>query len=169
MANLVNFVLFQALWFAAVAGGARGEVWWGPAALVPCLVGFLWTAPDVRRSLVFVLTVGLVGTLLDTVLLRLGLLGYESGVDTFGLGLVPPWIVSLWVGFATLPGRSMGWLASRPGAAAVFGLVGGPLSFMAGERMGATAWAGDPWAGAVALGIEYALLMPLLLRLGARS
>ena len=41
MGNLVNFVLFQALWFAAVAGGARGEVWWGPAALVPCLVGFL--------------------------------------------------------------------------------------------------------------------------------
>jgi hypothetical protein len=35
--------------------------------------------------------------------------------------------------------------------------------------MEATNWGGDPWLGALALGLEYALLMPLLLRLGVRT
>lgn len=169
MANLANFLLFQGLWFAAVIGGARGEVWWGPAALVPCVGVFLWSASDPRRSLVFVGTVGLVGTLLDTALLQLGLLEYASGVGALAPGLAPPWITALWVGFATLPGRSMAWLQGRGQAAGLFGLVGGPLSFAAGVRMEATNWGGDPWLGALALGLEYALLMPLLLRLGVRT
>lgn len=169
MANLANFLLFQGLWFAAVVGGARGEVWWGPLALVPCLGAFLWSSPKPLRSLAFVGAVGLGGTLLDTGLLRLGLLEYASGVGKFGPGLAPPWIAALWVGFATLPGRSMSWLQGRDRAAALFGLVGGPLSFAAGVRMDATGWGAEPWLGALALGLEYALLMPLLLRLGART
>ena len=163
MKNLANFALFQAGWFACVLGGVRGEMWWGPIAVAAIVLLHLITLsrPDLRiRELVFILVVGTVGTGLDTVLRGLEVTAYPTSPPGV---LVPPWIAALWFLFATLPFHSLGWLRGRPALAFVLGAVGGPLSYFGGLRMNAVDVGPEPLWTWVGLGVEYALVTPLML------
>jgi len=162
--NLLNFALFQLAWFAAVAGAAAGQMWYGPAAVGAFLIIQLALIPEGRgRELAYVITVGLVGALLDSALHALGVLKYPSSEVAWGFASVPPWIISLWVAFALLPRFSLAWLVGRPRLAALLGAVGGPLSFFAGTGFGAIAPGDEPVVTALVLALEYALVTPLLL------
>ncbi len=166
MPNLVNFVLFQLVWFAAVGGAGRGWMWFGPLAAAAFVLVHLRLCPGpARRSeLVYLVAVGLVGTLLDTLFHALGVTSYPTSAEAWPYLVVPPWIVSLWVAFAALPRFSLGWLAGHTLLAILFGAIGGPLSYLGGTRFGAVG-VGEPpiwtWGG---LALEYAVLTPLLLR-----
>ena len=169
MKNLANFLLFNAGWFAAVWGAAQGWIWLGPLAFGAMVVHHLlaFTPAGERRSeVLYLLGIGVVGLTVDSLLHAAGLLRYPTSESAWTLATVPPWIVSLWIGFATLPRMSLGWLASKPWwLAVVLGAIGGPLSFHGGTTFESIAAAVDlPWTTYAALGIEYAVLMPLMLR-----
>ena len=116
------------------------------------------------RETLWAVGVGALGTVLDSALLAAGATRYPGTDAAWPEALVPPWITALWVAFALLPRVSLRWLAGRTTLAALLGAVGGPLSYLAGERMGAVALADAPAFTVVALAVEYALLTPLLLR-----
>lgn len=172
MTNLVHFALFQLGWLVAVVGAARGHLWWGPAAMgVVCGVHLALCREGRGPELVYLLAVGALGAALDSGLAALGLTSYPGTRAAWSSALVPPWIVALWVGFATLPRFSLAWLRGRAPLAALLGALGGPLSYLAGVRLGAVAPGDPPVATWAALALEYALVTPLLLRLapGTRS
>jgi hypothetical protein len=52
-------------------------------------------------------------------------------------GFAPYWMLSLWIAFATTLNHSLRWLMSRPAAAGLAGLIGGPLAYLAGAKLGA--------------------------------
>lgn len=164
--NLANFILFQAGWFACVLAAADGRIWLAPFAvlLVVALHLFFISRPtDRRRELGFILLVGLFGMLADSGLRKLGATHYPTSNAGWPPGLAPVWVGALWSLFATLPCHSLGWLRGRPLLTAVLGAVGGPLSYLAGTRLGATGLGDHSLLTFGALGIEYALLTPLLL------
>jgi hypothetical protein len=107
---------------------------------------------------------GLLGSLADCGLAALGLLAYPMAPPGWPAWLVPPFIASLWIAFATLPHVSLAWLAPRPALAALLGALGGPLSFAAGVNAGAVVHGASVPATSAALALEYALATPLLLR-----
>ena len=72
----------------------------------------------------------------------------------------------LWLQFATLLHFGLRWLSGRYVLAAVLGFAGGPLSFWAGERVGAIEFA-SPGAY-LALACFWAAVMPVLIWLGDR-
>ena len=89
-----------------------------------------------------------------------------AGIFTFPRGLIvvglpPPFMTVLWLLFATTFRYGMRWLSGRYLLSALFGLLGSPMSFLAGERLGAIefpppvllhyAVVGLVWAGAVPL------------------
>ncbi|HEX6882946.1 MAG TPA: DUF2878 family protein [Planctomycetota bacterium] len=164
MRSLLQFVAFQVLWFAAVLGAARGLPWLGALALVPYLAWMLAREPGRTRLAARWITAGALGCLIDSALAGLGLLRYPAAPAAWPAWLVPPFIASLWIAFATLPHVSLAWLAPRPALAALLGALGGPLSFAAGARAGAVAPGDSTLATNVALALEYALATPLLLR-----
>ena len=109
------------------------------------------------------LSVALAGSLADSGLWALGVIDYPAHTTAWSAQLVPPWICALWLAVGMLPRFSLGWLRGRPLLAAVLGAAGGPLSFLAGEKMGVVSSTSSlTWIG---LAVEYALVMPLLLRL----
>ena len=67
----------------------------------------------------------------------------------------------------------MTWLHARPLAAVVLGVVGGPLSYLAGERMGALRFLEPRWQGlalgAVSFGVATCGLSRLASRMRARG
>jgi hypothetical protein len=162
--SLLQFAAFHLLWLAAVLGAARGAVWLGAAALVLYLAGMLWREERRARLAARWIAAGLLGSFADGGLALLGLLTYPTAPAGWPAGLVPPFIASLWIAFATLPHASLAWLAPRPALAALLGALGGPLSFAAGVRAGAVGYGDSVVATNVALALEYAVATPLFLR-----
>lgn len=166
MKSAIQFVAFQALWFVAVVAAARGDPWSGLLALGPYLALHLWLVPreERKRELYFVAAVGALGATIDSVLEALEVTRYPSSKAQWPWIGVPPFIVALWIAFATLPRFSMRWLEPRPVLAAVLGACAGPLSYYAGVRLGATAFGPQPAMTWSLLALEYAIATPLLLR-----
>ena len=164
--KLLNFLLFQAVWFLAIEGATRGQVWWGPlAAGVFVAVHLSWTPRGERSAEVLYLTfITALGVLLDTGLLAMGATGFPHG-GTHLTWIPPVWIASLWLAFGCLPRFSLAWMRGRLWLGVALGAIGGPVSYLGGARLGAVSTSTPPTWTIVALGVEYALVMPLLLAL----
>jgi hypothetical protein len=79
------------------------------------------------------------------------------------------WMVALWVLQAAVLGGVMSWMRGRFTLAAIVGAVGGPLAYLAGERMGAAVLGPTQAVALAAIMAEWALAMPLLVRLDERA
>ncbi len=165
MSMLINFAAFQFGWFASVLSAAAMVPWLGVIAVCAIIALHLYRAQDAAQEFVLILICGAIGSLWDSVLVAMGWVSYPSGM------LIPQaspyWIVSMWLLFATTLNVSMGWLKGRPWLAAVFGLVGGPLAYIAGQKLGGI-YLLDSTAALSALGLGWAVLMPLLLVIAER-
>lgn len=159
MSKLVNFLGFQACWFACVLGAARGREWLGPLTVL------LWSAWCVRlaarpmREALALLAVGGLGALVGAVELGSGWLEFRGRAAA--PGLAPAWILALWVAFATTFESSLQWVTRKPWLLVVFSLVGAPLSYLGGERLGALTVL-EPRSHALArIGVLWAFALPL--------
>jgi hypothetical protein len=165
MKSLASFLLFNGAWFLVVAAAARGDVWlgvWLYAAVIAVHLALLVPRGERSRELVYVLAVGAVGLVLDTGLHAVGATNYPASSAAWPYLVVPPWIVSLWAGFATIVRHSLAWLRGRHVLAALLGAVGGPLSYFGGSRLGAVAHADSELFTYGLLALEYAVVTPLL-------
>ncbi len=159
MRKLINFVLFQLGWFACILGAAHGHV---TAAVLFCaaIAAFhVWQSHERIQESTLLLKIGLLVIVADTMLVQTGSLVFESK----GLlpGLSPIWMWSLWIILGCTLNESMSWLKGRYVLASVLGAITGPLSYLAGVKLGAAQW-GDETQALVLLGIIWAIAMPLL-------
>lgn len=162
MNNPLNFILFQFGWFACVYPAAHGLEWIGPCVTLGIVALHLaWTPVALRvRYARWLALVALTGWVIDSGFKLVGVTSYPAS-DSL---LAPIWILSLWLLFALTVHHSLFWLRRFPKVTVVFGLIGGPLAYYSGVRMGATGFAHAPWISCVGLAIEYAVLTPWLLR-----
>lgn len=160
MSSALTFITLQAGWFACVLGAAAGRPLLGVVFVALVAVVHLVRRDD-RRGLAFMLGAAtVVGLVSDGSLALAGILVFPPQA---ALGWpVPIWMLALWVNFA-LAIDSLAWFAPRPLLAALAGAVGGPLSYLAGARLGAvTLLPSEPVALAV-IAVVWLLAMPLLL------
>ncbi len=162
MQLLLNFATFQVGWFSSVIGGAQQMPWLGPiAALVAIAIHFHF-AHRPAREFMLILSCAAIGAAFDSLLVSSGWVAYTSGL--FNDSLAPYWIITLWMLFATTLNVSLRWLRGREVLAAVFGLVGGPITYLAGQKLGGITLVNDV-AALTALAIGWAVIMPVLVRL----
>ncbi len=163
--NLLNVVLFQTAWFAAVLGAARGVLWLGPMAVL-LVIGIHLALTDNRTGELKLLAVaGSLGFFFDTALVAAGT--FSPIPHLLPTPLSPPWMVSLWVNFAATLNVSLAWLKGKYVAAALFGAIGGPLAYYSGARLGATS--GLPSTGGLTvLALGWGVMTPLLVFLAGR-
>jgi len=165
MSLAINFLAFQLGWFACVLGAANGLPWLGPVVVAGVVALHLARVRRPLPELRLVAAAMLLGLVVDSLLLASGWLRYSTG---FWLpGLAPYWIVAMWALFATTLNVSMGWLRGRSVLAVLMGAVGGPLSYLAGEKLGAIELT-QPMYALAGLGLAWAIAMPLLMRLAVR-
>ena len=165
----LNFIAFQVGWFACVLGAANGIAWFGALAVLAAAILHLKRARRPGAELRLLLAAMILGLVLDSALLATGWVAYPGSFagSEWLPPLAPYWLVAMWVLFATTLNVSMGWLHGRPLLAALFGAVGGPLSYWAGARLGAMELL-QPTAALAALAVIWAVAMPVLLRLAQR-
>ena len=161
----VNVVLFQAAWFAAVLGAARGMFWLGPLAMLPVLAIHLVLAENRQAELKLLLVAGLLGFLFDSSLVSFGV--FTPFPHFFPRPFSPPWMICLWLNFAATLNVSMSWLRDRYLLAALFGAIGGPLAYYSGARLGATE-ALPTLRGLLVLALGWGIMATLLVWLAQR-
>jgi hypothetical protein len=161
MSRFSNFVLFYVGWLACVAGAGQGAVWVGPATAAALLLAHVALATGRVREAALIVVVGALGFGVDTLQAWAGLYAF-AGTSVLPW-LCPPWMVALWMLFATTLNGSMAWLGGRYGFATVLGAVGGPASYLAGERFGAIALSSNRLVSLGGIAVVWALVMPSLL------
>jgi len=164
---IINATLFQITWFACVLGSAKGLLW---PALLSCLALALWQLHPQRRhpSDVRLVVVGIaLGLIVDTIWIQTGLLDFTYQWPWPAIS--PAWIVLLWLGFALTINHSLAWLNNHPVLPATAGLIGGPLSYLAGMRLGGVEYLNSTLLISVCLGIGWAASVHILVRLSQTS
>jgi len=165
--SLLNFILFQLAWFAAIIGGAAGYD--GLAALPAVIVVMLHLGLNRslwRGELWLIAGVTLLGLIVETAFISLGALHYAG--SEAGAMLPPLWILALWLAFGTLPNGSLHWLKGKTLLQIGLGAALGPLSYVAGVRLGAATLGEPEWLSIIVIGIGWGLAMPIMFRLAKR-
>lgn len=165
MTGLLNFVGFYAGWFLCVAGAAAGYLWLGPLATVVLLAAHLKFASTSLGEWRLLLTAGALGFLIDTTQASLGLFQFTG--TSFLASVCPPWMVALWMLFAATLNHSLSWLKDRYLIGAVLGALSGPLSYVAGARLGAIELGPSLTISLLGIAVAWGLAMPALLALRA--
>lgn len=167
-ANLIQWIGFQAVWFAWALGIPLGLYW--PGLLLS--VGFLamhglWR-PQARQDRQAVLGSILAGLGLDSMLMGWGWLTFTATNPAPLAALQPWWMGLLWACLGCTLHHSLGWLKGRPLWAAGLSAVAGVLSYEAAARMGALALPQPTFAWTV-LAIFWAVFIPWTQRRGSTT
>lgn len=175
---MTSLLAFQAVWLTCALGAASGTNWPGIIAAGMLATWHLATTSDRAREAVVLAAAGLIGAGAETGLTALGLVSFAATAPPLP---IPTWIVALWIAFATTLPVLNRWIGPTSGQrwqwkAAALGFIGGPLAYIAGERLGAltlvpgtAADAGAWWGAVLAVAIVWAAAAPTLLALRART
>jgi hypothetical protein len=165
MSIFINFLAFQAGWFASVLGAANYMPWIGPAVVLAVVILHLRQAKRPELEAGLLVASGVIGLCFDSLLVSLGWVTYPSGL--ISSSFAPYWIVTMWVLFATTLNSSMAWLKGRHVLAAVLGAVAGPMSYIGGAKLGGIEFV-EPGGALVFLAIGWAAAMPVLITLAEK-
>lgn len=131
---IANYFGFQVCWAACVLGG---DAWALPIVSL-FLATHIWMNGKNEARLIAAVT--LVGMIMDGVLSSLGLITFNNRSPAFWAasgGLIPFWMIGLWATFASTLRHSLSAVVHHRLSAPLLGFIGGPLSYLAGERLGA--------------------------------
>ena len=165
--NIVNALLFQATWFACVIGGAHSILW---PALLSCGALMFWQLSPKRRhpsDVLLVIVAIVLGSVIDSLWIQGGFLSYQHQWPL--KNTAPAWIIILWAAFALTINHSLNWLKLNPLLPALAGLIGAPLSYVAGEKLGAIKYQSDGLFVCSSIGIVWALVVSLMFLVSIQS
>ena len=163
MQLMVNFILFQIGWFACVISAARQLEWLALLSIGICIAIHLSIVKDRMSELQIILTAGLMGLIIDSTLISLGVFIPEFSIGVGGIA--PLWLVGMWMLFGITINHSLRWLNQRYFIAAVMGFVFAPVAYLAGQRLGALTFPSDypDYISLLAIGSCWIFVTPLLL------
>lgn len=133
--NIANFVLFQLVWVGFVFGAEENFIWLGCLLLGLMLLWQLWPSRRQESDFIVIITSALCGFILATAWSASDLIVYDNHWPA--KQLAPWWIVALWVAFGAAFNHSLAWVQKSPYLAGALAAVGGPVSYLAAERVGA--------------------------------
>lgn len=159
---MLNYALYQIGWFACILGAAWGWPVAG-AALGVTLIGVhvVVSGRTWREELALMGVALALGLVVEGFQVRSGTYArFTSG--TVWAWMSPPWLLVMWAQFATVCRGSLKGVMLVPWRAVLFGAVGGPIAFWAGERLGAVELARPLGEGLLRLGVSWAVALGVL-------
>lgn len=162
---LLNYAAYQLGWLAAILGAAAGYGTAGACLGFALTAAHVLLARDRRGELLLVVAALVCGVAVESWQIASGT--YRVLADAAPGGLPPLWLLALWAQFATTFRFSLRRIMTDPRAALVFGAVGGPVAFLAGERLGAVVLQVPLGPGLARLVMAWALALAAL-AVGAR-
>jgi hypothetical protein len=164
--TVLNIVTSYLGWFTCVWGAATQRPLLGPLVMLVILGVHFFFVPNAVREARLIVMAGLVGFSLDTAQAALGAFAFPgTGMSTW---VSPPWMVALWLNFATTLRTSLSWLTGRYVLAMLLGVMSGPLSYYAGAQLGALILHANVTLSMLTVAVAWGGAMPLLVWLAHR-
>ncbi|CAN5343280.1 DUF2878 domain-containing protein [soil metagenome] len=163
--QLLNFVLFQIAWFAAIIAAAHDCPGWGTASVIVVIAWHLAVSARPAQEAILVVLVSLLGLVIETLTNSRGYIAFASGQP---IAWLPPyWLIALWGNLAIALNVTMRWLKGRAWLSAALGAIVGPLSFLSGVRLGGGTFV-EMVPALIMMGIAWAVAMPIVMWLSDR-
>jgi hypothetical protein len=160
--NLINYLLFQGGWLICVMGAAKGHPHLAAVVgLVPPVLHLLLVA-DRRREVRLLAMALLMGIIVDGVHIWSDTLVFAASLHP---ALPPPWILVLWLQFATGLRYSLQWLQRKRPLGLLLGGIAGAFAYFAGVRLGAAGFGVDVAVALLRIGVSWVLVMAVFLYL----
>lgn len=158
--KLINFVLFQAGWFACVLypGMASAALAFGIVGLHLALI-----SQKPGREWQFILLGTLLGSLLDGLWFQLGVMSDVTGEVRW----TPVWLVGVWAVFLTTLAHSLAWMGSRAWLPFALAPFAGPFAYWSAAQLG-TVTLPQLLPSLLALAVGWLVIFPLLMYLKQR-
>jgi hypothetical protein len=158
---VINAVLFQVAWFAALYGGIYE---WLILAILPASAAAIWhlyvLRAHIKAELALFVSVVILGFVIESAFVALGMIVYV-GSPLFGFG-PPLWILAMWLAFATLPNGCLAWLKGRRVLQIILGGLTGPLSYLAGGKLGGATLHEPVLTSLAIIGAGWAIALPII-------
>ena len=156
--NLINFVLFQVIWFVFIFSAADESSSLLIMGVTLLLLQFLKNKQFKADGLLILIAI-IIGIIHDSSLSYFNFIFY---MYDFNINYSPIWIIGLWVSFALTINHSLTWLKEKKVLQVIFGLIGGPLAYFAGEKLGAIQLVNEH--AIYILAISWAIATPVLFK-----
>ena len=166
MRRTVNFVVYNLVWLVSLIGAGSGYPWLGALALAGFMAWHFRQTTTPRADLLLVLAAAGAGLVCDTLYIQSGLLAYAAPLPW--QQLAPFWIVAMWMNFGLTLNESLAWMRGRPVLGALLGVVGGPLAYIAGIKLGAAEMTAESWRVMGVVALTWGVAVPLLLSAAER-
>lgn len=163
--SIINIAGFQTGWFAAVLGAGNDMPWLGLVVMPLVLLIHIILSPHKKAETVFILLAGFIGFWVDTLLVHAGVFSPVQYLSPEPFS--PPWMVVLWMGFATSMNASLKKLHGRYPLSALLGAFGGPSAYYGGAKLGATTMIPGT-ADLLVLAVTWAAAVPALFFIASR-
>ncbi len=164
--TFINFLAFQVTWTLAMLSVSRGLAIWG-AALIGLNVAahlLFQTHRNRVRDTALILVGALVGVSIDASLAQAGFFKFAGSSTTEFLVL----FYALWANFGSTLRISLAWTWTKLWAAAILGVIGGPLAYLAGVKLGAVVLPEKTLPSLIAVAIEFGVLTPAWIWVASR-
>lgn len=154
---IINYLLFQAGWFACVFGGNTIAL---AATAIILFIHLIWIGNWQKEKQLLAITF-LLGCAVDSFLGNLKILQFSPQLNDDGR-ILPLWLACLWLIFGTTLRHSLDWSRSHKLYGSLLGLFGGPLSYLAGAKLTDVTLAQPLWQTLLILAVIWAIIIPLL-------
>lgn len=161
---LFHGIAYYIVWFTCMFSAAQNKAWIGIVVGLPIIcLQILWQyfiAKNTKNLLQLLAYITLAGVIIDSAIVSSGLVVYSDNI--FAPYISPPWIMVIWAQFALIAQALLDRLASRYVLLSMLCLIGFPLAYFAGARIGAATLAHE-WFSALLIGIIWAIVLPLIM------
>ncbi len=159
MNTIVNFIIFQTVWFLCICYADSGALW-----SLPLLAIHLIFSEHRRDDLKMMALMLVVGLMVDGGLNSIGFFQFNSAAFP-----IPFWLLTIWLAVAILFHHSLAWLKNHLILATLFGAIGGPLAYWSGVRMGAAGFIWPLVPSLTVIAILWAIIWPAAVYAASRN
>lgn len=161
--RILNMACFYGGWLICMQEATGPRPLLGPLIVVGLLVYHLMVSHTVLIDIILIVTLALIGTVIDSLYIATGLLTFEGGYACCPW-LAPLWITALWALYASSVNHSLEWLkANYLLVAAPMGAAGAISSYVVGVKLGAAILHYPPMVSYAVIGAVWAVVVPLSL------
>ena len=152
--KIANAAWYQIVWFTALIGRETME----PLLLVLLGLHFVWS-PRRKADLLLVIMCGSIGITADSLL---GTAGVYVFSPTPTVLAIPFWLAAIWLSFCCTLLHSFNLFVSRPVLGPLIVAALAPLSYMAGQKLGAVSFGVPTKNAMLIIGLSWLLVMTVI-------
>ena len=158
---IFNILGLQITWGACAYGATHEFPMLGVIVGVAYIVLHFIFVVERQRDLYVLISIGLLGVLLDFINTQLNLVSFAIQENSYLI--LPYWLIVLWMVFSLMVPHSLYWLKQNMLVASLAGAIGGSLSYWMGHKLGALAFPEPTSISFLIYFIQWGIFFPVAL------